>query len=388
MLLLLAACGGAGTSVTDPGREATDGGLTLELPAHFPTPRIPADNPLTAAKVALGRFLFYERRLSGNGQQSCGSCHQQDKAFTDGLDRSVGSTGELHPRSAQGLANVVYHTTLTWANPALVTLESQMRTPLFGTNPVEMGVNDANSETVLQRLRDDAQYPARFAAAFPEAAGGGTQALVSWPRVIQAIASFQRTLISGQSKFDQYREGLVVLSAQEERGRVLFFGEKAECFHCHGSVNFNDQLVHAGSRPGFIETPFHNTGLYNIDGQGGFPAPNRGVFESSFAPADMGRFRAPSLRNVGVTAPYMHDGSIATLEAVLDFYAAGGRNLTSGPLAGDGRLNPFKSELISRINLDAQDKADLIAFLHTLTDHDFLRNPKFSDPAASAASAP
>ena len=163
----------------------------------------------------------------------------------------------------------------------------------------------------------------------------------------------------------------------------LFFGEKAECFHCHGSFNFNDQVVHAGSRPALIETPFHNTGLYNIDGRGGFPAPNRGVYENSFLPADMGKFRAPSLRNVGVTAPYMHDGSIATLAEVLDFYAAGGRVIAAGPHAGDGRVNPFKSSLVSLIRLSEQDKADLVAFLHTLTDHEFLNDPKLADPFAA-----
>ena len=379
LALLLAACGGGGTSVTDTARDSGGGDVSLDLPAHFPTPRLPEANRLTAAKAELGRFLFYERRLSGNGQQSCGTCHQQDKAFTDGLAVSVGSTGTAHPRNAQSLGNVIYNATLTWAAPALLTLESQMLTPIFGTDPVEMGVNDGNSEAVLTRLRTDADYPARFASAFPEAAGT-VGPLITWQRVIQAIASFQRTLISGHSKFDEYRAGRATLTAPEERGRALFFGEKAECFHCHGSFNFNDQVVHAGSRPGFIETPFHNTGLYNIDGRGGFPEPNRGLFETTFAPADMGRFRAPSLRNVAVTAPYMHDGTIATLEAVLDFYAAGGRHITTGPLAGDGRLSPFKSELVSRINLDAQEKADIVAFLQTLTDHDFLQDPRFADP--------
>ncbi len=135
--------------------------------------------------------------------------------------------------------------------------------------------------------------------------------------------------------------------------------------------------------PGLIETPFHNTGLYNIDGRGGFPVPNRGVYESSFAAADMGRFRAQSLRNVGVTAPYMHDGSIASLREVLDFYAAGGRHIVDGPNAGDGRANPFKSGLVTLIRLGEQDKDDLVAFLHTLTDHEFLSDPRHADPFAS-----
>ncbi|WP_428717355.1 hypothetical protein [Undibacterium curvum] len=155
-------------------------------------------------------------------------------------------------------------------------------------------------------------------------------------------------------------------------------GEKAECFHCHGSFNFNDQVKFKGLSQ--VDTPFHNTGLYNIDGKGGFPFPNRGLFESTLRAQDMGAFRAPSLRNVAVTAPYMHDGSIATLKEVLDFYAAGGRHITTGIYAGDGRTNPYKSDLITRINLSEQDKSDLIDFLGTLTDDKFLRNPRFSNP--------
>jgi cytochrome c peroxidase len=372
----LAACGGGETTVTDTASSAPPpGGVVLELPAHFPPPRASSDNPLTAAKVDLGRFLFYDKRLSGNGRQSCASCHRQELAFTDGRATSIGSTGEAHPRNAQSLANVSYNATLTWANPALVSLEAQMLVPLFGTDPVEMGLNEANQAAVMQRLRDDPVYVAKFAAAFAQDGDP-----FGWGNVGKAISSFQRTLISGRSGFDRYRQGQASLNDAEERGRVLFFGEKAECFHCHGSFNLNDQIVHAGSRPGFVETPFHNTGLYNIDGKGGFPAPNRGVFESSFQPGDMGKFRAPSLRNVGVTAPYMHDGSIATLAEVLDFYAAGGRHITSGPLAGDGRANPFKSELVTLIRLSEQDKADLVAFLQTLTDHDFIRDPKHADP--------
>ena len=138
------------------------------------------------------------------------------------------------------------------------------------------------------------------------------------------------------------------------------------------------------SAGGSIGTPaFHNIGLFNIGGTGAFPEPNRGVFETSGLAPDMGRFRAPSLRNVAVTAPYMHDGTIATLREVLDFYAAGGRNITSGPFAGDGRANPFKSGFMTLIRLDEQDKDDLVAFLLTLTDDEFLSDPRHADPFAS-----
>jgi len=376
-LVSVVACGGGGTTLVET--RGSTAGWTWALPTNFPEPKVPADNPMTAEKVELGRFLFHDPRLSGNGRQACAGCHHQDKAFTDGRAQSIGSTGEVHPRSAQHLSNVVYNATLTWANPSLVTLERQMETPLFGERPVEMGVDDSNKHAVLQRLIDDkgpAGYPQRFATVFP----GETQP-VSWGNVIKAIAAFQRTLISGNSRYDQWLAGKTGLSDAELRGMNLFFGEKAECFHCHGSFNFNDQIVHAGSR--IVETPFSNTGLFNIGGTGAFPEPNRGLFELTAKSDDMGKFRAPSLRNVEVTAPYMHDGSIATLPEVLRFYAAGGRNLTSGPHAGDGRASPLKSDLITRIDLSDQEQADLVAFLKALTDHEFITNPRHADPFAA-----
>ena len=230
-----------------------------------------------------------------------------------------GSTGDFTARNAQALHNVAYHPTLTWANPSLVTLERQMETPLFGENPVEMGVNDGNKAEVLARIADDADYVRALHRRLP---GTVLRRRCNRGTVIKAISAFQRTLISGRSRYDQYLEGQATLDAAQTRGMRLFFGEKAECFHCHGSFNFNDQIVHAGSR--LVETPFHNTGLYNLGGTGAFPEPNRGVFELTAKAADMGAFRAPSLRNVAVTSPYMHDGTIATLPEVLDFYAAGG----------------------------------------------------------------
>jgi cytochrome c peroxidase len=383
-VVALGACGGGGVSVVDttstPGTGSPPGGSSSwvwNLPANFPPPLVPADNPMNEAKVELGRFLFYDKRLSANGTQSCASCHHQDKAFTDGRTLALGSTGEMHPRNAQPLANVVYNATLTWANPSLLSLEAQAQVPLFGERPVEMGINDSNVKEVLERVKTDSGYPARFSAAF-----SGVQDPINWGNITRAISAFQRTLISGNSRYDQFLQGKAVLTASEQRGLTLFNSESAECFHCHAGFNFNDQVVHASTR--VIDTPFHNTGLYNIGGTGNFPAGNQGVFEFTGKSTDRGLFRAQSLRNVELTAPYMHDGSIATLEEVLDFYAAGGRNITSGPHAGDGRANPNKDGLIASINLSAQDKADIVAFLKTLTDHEFITNPKFADPFAAA----
>ncbi|RQO53474.1 di-heme enzyme [Paucibacter sp. KBW04] len=377
LALLLSACGGGGSggvTVVDTTPAPVGSNWQWQLPSYFPTPKVPDDNPMSTEKVDLGRHLFYDRRLSGNGTQACASCHLQALAFTDGKAVSKGSTGEFTPRSAQGLANAAYHPTLTWANKSLTSLEQQFSVPVFGINPVEMGITDANKGEVLQRIKDQPLYQAKFAAAFP----GTGEAAISWPNITKAVASFQRSLISANSRYDQALQGKTTLSEQEQRGQRLFFGEKAECFHCHGSFNFNDQVMHANTR--VLETPFHNTGLYNIGGTGAFPIPNRGLFEATGEASDMGRFRAPSLRNVALTAPYMHDGSIASLEEVLDFYAAGGRNISSGPYAGDGRQHPNKSSLVAQINLSAQDKADLVAFLRTLTDEEFITSPKHADP--------
>ncbi|MBK6854166.1 MAG: di-heme enzyme [Burkholderiales bacterium] len=385
VLVALGGCGGGGTQVTNTGTTVVteQGSYDWRLPAGFPVPATPADNPMSTAREELGRFLFYDTRLSGNGQQSCASCHQQDKAFTDGLATAVGSTGQAHPRNSQSIVNVAYNTTLTWANPSLSELEAQALVPIFGDSPIELGVNDLNREQILDRLRSDTRisdYPRRFTTAF--SADAAPASAISWTNIIKAIAVFQRGLIGGDSRFDRFMQGRAFLSAAEERGMNLFNSEQAECFHCHTGFNFNDQVRHAATK--VVETPFHNTGLYNIDGLGGFPFPNRGVYELSGKPEDMGKFRAPSLRNVAVTAPYMHDGSVGTLEEVLDFYAAGGRLITAGPHAGDGRLNPYKDGLIQRINLTEQDKADLVAFLRTLTDDDILTNPRYANPFPAA----
>ena len=162
------------------------------------------------------------------------------------------------------------------------------------------------------------------------------------------------------------------------RGMGLFFSEKTECFHCHGGFNFTDSSTHANA---IIDSVgFHNNGLYNTDGNGAYPPGNTGLHDLTGERRDMGRFKAPTLRNVAVTAPYMHDGSIATLEEVLDHYLAGGRTIAEGPLAGDGSRNPYKSVFIRQFELDDGQRADLLAFLHALTDRSVLRNPAFSNP--------
>lgn len=380
-LALLVACGGETRSAVGGGGEGSGDGASFEpallrLPPGFPAPHIPVDNPLTAAKVELGRHLFYDPRLSGNGTQSCASCHQQALAFSDGHATTAGSTGQALPRNSPGLANVAYNATLTWANPALTTLEAQIPVPLFGETPVELGVQGREAE-VLARFANDARYQSLFDAAYP-----GEPAPVRMHSVVAALASFVRTLISGRSPFDRfaYDGDSNALSPAARRGLELFFSERLECHHCHGGFNFSHASVHANSPTD--ASLFHNTGLYNLDGQGAYPLNNTGLFEHTGRPEDMGRFRAPSLRNVALTAPYMHDGSIATLEAVVRHYEAGGRHIPSGPLSGDGRLNPHKSGFVVGFSLTDNERTDLVAFLQSLTDEAFIQNPRFADPFA------
>ena len=352
-----------------------EGESPLELPEDFPQPVIPEDNPLTAAKVELGRHLFYADALSANQTMSCATCHLQELAFTDGEITALGSTGELLARNSLGLTNSAYGSKLTWANPNLDQLEQQILIPMFGEFPVELGITGHEDE-VLARFAEDPEYLGLFEAAFP-----GASEPVSFEHIVDALASFIRILISGDSPYDRYKRGDTnAISESAARGAELFFSETLECHHCHGGFNFSLATRHVDTT--FTQNAFQNTGLYNIDGMGGYPPNNRGIYEFTFDPVDMGRFRPPSLRNVAVTGPYMHDGSVETLEEVLDIYAAGGRDIAEGePWAGDGRANPHKSGLISGFEMSDQDRADVVAFLTSLTDESFLADPRFGDPS-------
>jgi cytochrome c peroxidase len=345
-----------------------------ELPPDFPTPSVPKDNPISAAKVNLGRHLFYDTRISANNTFSCGTCHQPAKAFTDGKITPTGSTGEEHPRNSMTLTNVTYNSVFNWANPNLKTLAAQALVPMFGEAPIELNWS-GNEVEILDRFRQDAIYRELFTQAFADQPDPITDM-----NVAKAIASFVSTLISGNSAADKsaYQGDTTAMSASAKRGRELFFSERLECFHCHGGFNFSQSTTHSTSE--FEEIEFHNNGLYNIGGTGAYPIDNRGLWEFTFKPEDMGRFRAPTLRNIELTAPYMHDGSIATLEEVIEHYARGGRLITTGPLAGDGATNPYKSEQLIGFTLTTEEKADLINFLKSLTDWEFICDERFSDP--------
>jgi cytochrome c peroxidase len=315
--------------------------FSSRLPRWFPAPKVPADNPITEAKVELGRRLFYDERLSGNGTYSCGSCHQQALAFTDGLAHAIGSTGETHSRSTMSLANVVYNASLGW-NDRRWSLESQIEVPMNNDQPIEMGLKGRHPE-VLARFTADAKDVERFRAAFPEDASP-----VNLSNIIKAIASFERVLISADSAFDRYlfQDDSSGMSAAAKRGVALFFSDRLRCSECHGSVNLSGPTIFAGASPSDPEAFFHDTGVA----------------------AQPTKFRAPTLRNIAVTAPYMHDGSLATLKDVVQHYAQGGRY----PREKSDRVNGFA--------ISPSETDDLVEFLRSLTDEKFLTNPAFSDP--------
>jgi cytochrome c peroxidase len=238
-----------------------------------------------------------------------------------------------------------------------------MTVPMFNQHPIEMGLT-GNERTVLARFASNAEDAARFRAAFPE-----DDEPVALANVVRAIAAFERTLVSGDSPLDRYlyRDNRAALSAAARRGMTLFFSDRLRCAECHASFNLAGPVTFEGASK--VEPSFHNTGLYDVDGHGGYPVVDRGLLDKTKKPQDMGRFKAPTLRNVAVTAPYMHDGSVPTLEAAIAHYESGGKS------------SPFRSERVRGFRLSDAETADLIAFLESLTDETFLTNPAFADPA-------
>jgi cytochrome c peroxidase len=356
-LILTRAAAAATVAVTPP-----PAAFSLSLPAGFPFPRIPADNPMSAAKVALGRRLFYDVRLSGNATQSCASCHQQARAFTDGRAHALGSTGQAHPRSAMSLANVAYSASLTWADPRVQSLESQAQIPMTNRHPVEMGMSGHERE-VVARIRRDPLYASLFREAFP--AG---RAAVTLRNARQAIASFERTIVSGNSPYDRFvwQDDRSGMSDSALRGMTLFFSDRIRCSRCHEGFTFGSPAVWKGgpdARPVFFDNAL---GKRSGD-------TDLGLFQATRRPADRGRFRAPTLRNVSVTAPYMHDGRFATLGDVIDHYARGGV-----PRSG-------RSPFVVGFSMTQQEKADLLAFLESLTDEKLLSDACLSDPWRESA---
>lgn len=296
------------------------------LPAGFPLP-IAGTNVQTEAKFELGRRLFYDRRLSANGTQACSDCHQQKRAFSDGRARAVGSTGQRHSLNAMTLTNVAYNVAYTWQDVRVRSLEQQALVPMFNEHPVELGVKHHERE-ILASLHADSKYPAMFGTAFP-----GERRPMNVTNIARALAAFERALISGGSPYDRlvYGGDEHALSDAAWRGMQVFFSQRAGCSGCHGGFNFSGQARYAGGRP--AKPRLAANGVTS------------------------GRFRIPTLRNVALTGPYMHDGSMATLAEVIERYST----------ARDLRLTE-------------SEKAELVAFLESLTDERFASDPRFGNP--------
>jgi cytochrome c peroxidase len=316
----------------------------LNLPPHFSDPKIPFDNPLTVEGVALGRKLFYDPILSGDFTQSCSSCHKQSLSFAEATAVSTGITGAQGNRNAMPLINLAYHNRLFWDGRSF-SLEQQLLEPV--PNPIEMNLPWL---AAMDRLNQHPDYPSLFKQAF------GIDYIDS-THITKALAQFLRTLISGNSRFDQYILGQAALTPQELQGMNLYVTEAADCFHCHP---FEERFQ-------FTTFSFMNNGL---DKEGEFQDSGLGGIVSN--PNLIGVFKVPTLRNIAQTAPYMHDGRFATLNEVIDHYDMGGHPSST--------IDPLMKHVGTGLNLSTQEKEALIAFLLTLTDTDFLSNPAFSAP--------
>lgn len=327
----------------------------LEIPSHFPDMIIPADNPMTVEGIELGRFLFYEKRLSGDNTQSCASCHLPSASFSDPNQYSTGIDGIQGTRHSMALVNLGWEDFFFW-DGRKTTLETQILEPV--PNPVEM---HQSWKRTVEKLNADVNYRNRFFKAFGEEGIDSTKAT-------KAIAQFIRTLISGESKFDvmyKYENNLSLNSSEqailqtvdveEWAGYDLFKSlNGADCFHCH-----NGPLMRVKK--------FSNNGLMpnSFDDKG-----RAGVTNN---PEDNYKFKVPTLRNIALTAPYMHDGRFATLDEVIEHYSSGiHMSPTIDPLIEFGSQGG--------VQLDAQEKYLLKKFLLTLTDQKFVLNPNFQDP--------
>ncbi|MGB1003235.1 MAG: cytochrome-c peroxidase [Salibacteraceae bacterium] len=315
----------------------------MELPRGFPPMSIPVDNPLTVQGVNLGRHLFYDNRLSGDNTQSCATCHLAENSFSDPNRFSEGITGALGDRNAMAIINLGYAYSLFWDGRSS-TLEEQALEPV--TNPIEM---NATWPEVLIKLNEDDYYKEQFKIAF------GVDVIDSTD-VAKAIAQFERTMLSGESKFDKFLRKEVPFTESELRGRDIFDTERGDCFHCHGTrllTGFQDQN-------NGVQQVMEDLGVGGVNGD----------------PNDIGKFKPPSLRNIELTGPYMHDGRFETLEEVIEFYNSGVNQ--SSPNVSPLMLKP--NRINGSLNFTQQEKDDLLAYLLTFTDLEFTTNPDFLEP--------
>ena len=333
------------TDCDKPIDEFSPSPYSLVIPSTLPPMDIPAENPLTVEGVALGRRLFYEPLLSGDGTQSCSSCHVQSAGFTDTARFSTGIDGLQGARNAMVAFNLAWSPTLFWDGRA-TSLELQALGPIV--NPIEMHETWSNA---AEKLNAHSEYPSLFKKAFDIDE-------IDSSYVAKAIAQFERTLISGNSKWDKWIRGEVILTAQELKGWDLFNVDGpivgADCFHCH-------------TAPHFTDFSFHNNGLDTDE-----TFDDLGLYEVTESNIDKAKFKTPTLRNIEVSGPYMHDGRFASLEEVIEHYNSGGH--------ASSTVDPLMKNIGEGLLLSPEDKQALIAFLRTLTDEEFLTNPQFSNP--------
>lgn len=297
--------------------------INISVPKTFPALEFPEDNKPTTYRIELGKMLFNDPILSRDSSISCASCHQEKLHFTDGLSISIGIEGRLGIRNAPSLYNVAYQTSMFWdgGNP---TLEQQVVAPIDAHFEMDYDINE-----VVKKLLAHPTYPDLFQKAYQQAPSNFA--------LTRAIACYERTLISGVTKYDKFllSQDSSMLSASEKNGLKLFFNEQGDCFHCHQGAFMTD-------------FSFQNNGLYETYKDSG----RARITQKNY---DIGKFKVPSLRNIEHTAPYMHDGSLATLEEVLDHYNSG------------GKTHPNKSKIIRPLNLTETEKNDIISFLKTLS---------------------
>ena len=322
--------------------------IEIKAPLGLPPVPIPADNPPTAEAIALGRKLFYDTRLSKDNSVSCASCHSPTLGFTDGRRFALGVGGTIGVRNAPTLLNAAYSRFQFWDGRAS-SLEEQSGVPM--ADPIEM---NQPHEVSVSKIGDDPAYSSEFVQAF----GPGKVTLV---KIQKSLASFERTLLSGDSAFDRYEFGgnKSALTPAEIHGLEIFRDPKrGNCAVCH-TIDKDYAL--------FTDGKFHNTGA-GVGGDGEFS--DLGRFSQTKLEADKGAFKTPTLRDVALSPPYMHDGSLKTLKDVVDFYAGGGNS------------SPYLDKEMKPVDLSAQDRADLVKFLEALTGN----MPKNAGPSGKQSS--
>lgn len=308
-------------------------------------------------KIQLGKKLFQEKKLSKYNTKSCSSCHSTEYAFTDGYRRSVSSIGEELLHNAPTLLNIQNYKVFDWDKPTNTTLQNQIKRPLYNMHPLEMGY-DSTSIILKQYFASDSSYQTLFNKAY------GKNCKYDATEIEDAIITYINTLQARNSKYDQYVKGNPnAMNKNELKGMNLFFSPKLKCAQCHLPPDFT-LVTHTNN----IDSLYINIGLYNILPFETYPIHDIGLHRISQKENDNGKFRIPGLRNVALTAPYMHDGSVANLNELIDIYAQGGRVIKSGLYMGDGTKNKHKDKRISGFAISQEEKENLILFLHCLTD--------------------